>query len=130
MKAKNIFLFLLLLSSVVPFGYAATEDAIREVGFGFVGALISGIFSFLMFNLSKSLDEKHEILKVLLLFVGFGGILNMTGMIAEQGGKFFTLFKIAIYTFYAMIAYVVVGLFLTASKWLRKSYGNGGRKDD
>ena len=130
MKGKNIFLFLLLLVLAVPFGLAATEDAIREVGYSFVAVVASGAFTYLVFYLSSKLDDQHQILKLLLMFVGFSGILNMTGMIANQGGKFFSLFQVSLYTFYAIIAYIIVALFLQSSKWLRSSYKNGGRKDD
>ena len=66
MKSKQFFLFLFILGTFVPFAHAATEDAIREVGFAFVGTISAGLFAYLMFYLSFKLDEQHNILKFFL----------------------------------------------------------------
>lgn len=129
MANNRLFLYLTLFLSIVPFGLAATEDAIREVGYRFTGVLAAGIFSYLVFYISFKLNDDHEILKLLLLFVGMAGMLNMTGMIADQGGKFFSMFQTNIRLLYAVIAYIVVALFYYATKYFKRSMV-GGQKDD
>lgn len=128
MNNKHFLLFFFILVAIVPFGYAATEDAIREVGFSFTAAFIGGLFAYLMFYLAFKLDECHEILKLFLFLVGMSGILTMTGSIADQGGKYFTLFKVNIYLLYGIVAYLMIALFLKSITYLSKSQ-TGGKKD-
>lgn len=130
MKSKIIFLFLLLSLMLVPSGYALTEDAIREVGYSFVGVIIAGIFSLAMFFVAFNLDKQHSILQLLLFLVGFSGLINMSGMIADQGGKFFSIFQLNVRLLYAIIAYIIVALFIKAVQFFKSSTNMGGRKDE
>ena len=130
MKNKFLFLFFLLLVAIVPFGYAATEDAIREVGFNLVGALIAGGFSFIMFYAAFNVDrEQHFLLQILFLFMGSAGLINLSSINASVNGAGLGIYKMGLYFFRIFVIYIV-GYLIYEVLYKRWQNKKGGLMDD